>query len=416
MNIAVIGPQGCGKTTQAQKIANRYRLQIIELGDLVRQKAHTHSQKAVLIDHLANQKGKLIPDGLVINILSDRLYLTGFTKLLLDGYPRTINQYYALTDLLHAKETKVDACIYINISDEEAIRRVQNRRICPICHQTYNLILEPNRTTCSCSATLIKRSDDEAQAISVRLMDFHQHTTPILEQMKKDQILIEVNGLQAIEAVFTEITTKLDTLINQVQIDDVTEQEPDNYRTLFVITHSESDFNRDHIFTGRLDSKLSEEGIRQAQLASEILRNEKIDVAIRTSLTRTKQTLEAILKYHPEAQVLEDDRFIERDYGELSGQSKDQYAKDHPDLYPTYHRSYDTAPPGGESMKQVEERVVPALKEIIHRIQTEKINVLIVAHGNSVRPIRRYFENLTSEQMMALEHMRHQIFTYKVQV
>lgn len=416
MNIALIGPQGCGKTTQAQKIANRYRLHLIEMGEIIRQKAHTHSHKAALIDHLANQKGKLIPDGLVISILVEKLYIVGFNKLILDGFPRTLNQYYALIDLLGAKDARLDACVYINISDEEAIRRVQQRRICPICHQTYSLILEPNRTTCNCAANLITREDDEAQAISGRLDSFHEHAKPILEQIKKDGALIEVNGQQAIEVVFNEITTKLDALINQRQALISQPEAQQDYRKLFCITHSESDYNRDHVFTGRLDSKLSDTGHRQAQLAAEILRNEKINVAYRTSLTRTKETLQYILKYHPEAQVIEDDRFIERDYGELSGLNKTVYAQQHPDLYPAYHRSYDVPPPGGESIKQVEERVLPALKEVISLIVQEKVNVLIVCHGNSIRPIRRYFEDLTPEQMMSLEHLRHQIFSYKIPV
>ncbi len=415
MNLILIGPQGSGKTTQAHKIANRYRLTNIEVGELIRQKASTHSQKADLIDHLANQKGKLIPDGLAINILFDQLYIVGFNNLLLDGFPRTVNQYYALVDLFRTQNTAITACIYLKLDDEEAITRVQNRRICPICHQTYNLLLEPNRTNCSCSSPLIKRQDDEPQAIASRLQSYHTDTAPILEQLKKDNLLIEIDGNKGAEAVFADITKALDQHQN-IQAAAQPEAVPPSAPTLFIMTHAESAYNKDNVFTGRLDSKLTEEGQHQSDLVAEILKNEHIDIAYQTTLTRTQETLQRILKYHPETQVVTDDRFIERDYGELAGLSKTQYKQDHPELFPTYHRSYDVAPPGGESVKQVEERVLPALEEVINRIKHDKVNVLMVVHANSIRPIRRYFENLTPEEMMDLEHLRHQIFTYKIQV
>lgn len=184
---------------------------------------------------------------------------------------------------------------------------------------------------------------------------------------------------------------------------------------LYIITHCESCFNAQHIFTGRLNSSLTKNGIDHAMEIAEKLKDKEINVAIHTSLIRTQETLKYILKYHPNSKVESDDRMIERDYGDLSGMSKDQYAVDHPDLYPIYHRSYDTAPPHGESIKDVERRVIPFLEEVIARIKREHINVLLVCHGNSIRPMIRYFDHLTSEQMMQLEHMRHQIYQYSIE-
>jgi 2,3-bisphosphoglycerate-dependent phosphoglycerate mutase len=185
---------------------------------------------------------------------------------------------------------------------------------------------------------------------------------------------------------------------------------------LYIVTHCESCFNAEHIFTGRLNSPLTANGIHHAQEIAEELKDELIDVAIHTSLDRTLETLSYITKYHPHCRVESDDRMIERDYGDLSGQSKDQYAKDHPDLYPIYHRSYDVAPPNGESIQDVEKRVLPFLKELIARMKREQINVLLVCHGNSIRPMIRYFEHLTSEQMMQLEHMRHHVYRYHIDI
>jgi probable phosphoglycerate mutase len=123
---------------------------------------------------------------------------------------------------------------------------------------------------------------------------------------------------------------------------------------LYIITHCESCFNEKHIFTGRLNSHLTPDGIKHAQKMANELQNAKIDLAIHTSLDRTKETLDYILKFHPNAIVEIDDRIIERDYGDLSGNNNDKYQREHPDLYPIHHRSYDVPPPGGESIIQVE--------------------------------------------------------------
>ncbi len=185
---------------------------------------------------------------------------------------------------------------------------------------------------------------------------------------------------------------------------------------LFVLTHCESCYNKRGIFTGRVNSKLTKGGHKHAKRLAKKLKNERIDRAYSSSLKRARQTLTHILKYHPKTQVFIDERIIERDYGELSRKSKAKYAREHPDLYPIYHRSYEISPPGGESMKQVEERVLPFVHDLIKLMRGRKVNALIVAHSNSIRPVRRYFEHLTPEKMMKLENFRHKIFRYEIVV
>jgi 2,3-bisphosphoglycerate-dependent phosphoglycerate mutase len=183
---------------------------------------------------------------------------------------------------------------------------------------------------------------------------------------------------------------------------------------LYIITHCESCYNQGRIFTGRLNSHLTKNGIEHAKEMAEKLKDTQIDLAIHTSLDRTKETLKYILKYHPKTKVEINDSIIERDYGQLSRKSKDKYQREHKDLFPLYHRSYDVPPPGGESIKQVEARVIPFLEKLTDRMRKENINVLLVCHGNSIRPMIRYFENLSPKEMMALEYTRHHIFHYSI--
>jgi 2,3-bisphosphoglycerate-dependent phosphoglycerate mutase len=147
-----------------------------------------------------------------------------------------------------------------------------------------------------------------------------------------------------------------------------------------------------------------------------LIKDVSIGIAYRSSLVRTRETLDHILIFHPETRVIVDDRIIERDYGELTGKSKLKYAREHPDLYPVYHRSYDTPPPGGESMKDVEHRVLPFIEDVLAALRREKCNILIVAHGNSIRPMIRYFEKRTPDEMMSIENIRHKLFSYKVNI
>ena len=187
-------------------------------------------------------------------------------------------------------------------------------------------------------------------------------------------------------------------------------------RKIYLVRHGESFFNRSKRFTGWIDSGLTVKGKRQAKKVAENLKNAKFDVAYTTTLSRAKDTLKFILKYHSGLKVIVDDRVIERNYGDLSGKFHASYVKKHPKLFWVYRRSYDVPPPGGESIKQVEDRVLPFIKEVIEKMKKEKINVLVVAHGNSMRPMRRYFEKLSEEEMMKLENAWDKAYIYEVEV
>ncbi len=187
-----------------------------------------------------------------------------------------------------------------------------------------------------------------------------------------------------------------------------------NISTIYALTHCESCYNRLGIFTGRVNSRLTPAGHQHAEHLAEKLADKKIDLAFVSPLIRTKQTLKHIQKYHPQMKVVVDERLIERDYGKLSRKSKAKYKREHPDLYPLHHRSYEATPPGGENMIQVEKRVTSFIRDMLEMISKDHINILVIAHGNSLRPFRKYFEHLNNDQMMKLRNLRHTIFTYTV--
>ena len=184
---------------------------------------------------------------------------------------------------------------------------------------------------------------------------------------------------------------------------------------IYAFRHSESVHNKKGVFSGRSDVELTTSGRKKAQQIARKLKNKKIDLAFTSPLSRTKECLDYILKYHPETKVVVDKRLLERDYGKLTGKNKKEYARKYPKLFPIYHRSYDVSPPGGESMKQVDKRVNLFLKDMLNTIKEENIKVVIIAaHGNSIRPIRKYFEGLNNKEMMEIETDKGSVLEYYI--
>jgi len=174
---------------------------------------------------------------------------------------------------------------------------------------------------------------------------------------------------------------------------------------LYVFRHGETEDNKNRIFSGRRDSPLTVEGVRQAQILAEKLKDKRIDLGIYSDLTRAKDTLKEVLKFHPKTKVEASKLLLERDYGELTGTSKLELNKKDPELCLKYRRSWDYPPPGGESLKMVwENRIKKFCEDLEKRMKKEKINVAVSCTNNTMRLIRMYFEKLSIKEMLELEN------------
>ena len=187
---------------------------------------------------------------------------------------------------------------------------------------------------------------------------------------------------------------------------------------IYLFRHGQTHFNKRKFFTGWKDSKWTSDGRKNAQVVARKLKSKEINVSFSSHLTRSKQTLREVLKFHPECGfIIQDDRMIERCYGALQGKSHAVFIKTHgKELFDKYHRAYDVPPPKGESVKMTQKRVQSFIKELIPFIKRFKVNVAISAHGNSMRPFRKHFENLSIKKMMALENPYDDFFEYEVEV
>nr|MBI5455999.1 histidine phosphatase family protein [Candidatus Levybacteria bacterium] len=183
---------------------------------------------------------------------------------------------------------------------------------------------------------------------------------------------------------------------------------------IFIFRHGQTIDNLDHDFSGIHDVDLTPAGIGEAKGIGEKLKNEKVTKAYQSDLIRSQHTLQLVLDgFHQGFEIITDPRIKERDYGNLTGSSKDELEKIDPKDFALWHRSYDVPPPGGESIKDVEVRVLDFLKDNVPTWKKDDV-IFISAHGNSIRPIRRYFEHLTINEMCSFEHTPGKIYEYNI--
>lgn len=181
--------------------------------------------------------------------------------------------------------------------------------------------------------------------------------------------------------------------------------ESDRFSVVYLFRHTETFDNRRRIFSGRRNTRLTPLGIKQAKLLAQKLKNKRIDRAFRPNLIRCRQTLDEVLKFHPETEVVIEPLLVERDYGQLTGKSKLKLMRENFELAVKYRRAYDFPPPGGESFKQVKEkRIDPFCRRLTKELKKKKINVAICCTNNTMRLIRMFFEKLSLLEMQTLEN------------
>jgi len=183
---------------------------------------------------------------------------------------------------------------------------------------------------------------------------------------------------------------------------------------IFIFRHGQTEDNKNHTFSGFRQSDLTERGIEEARQIGETLKDEKVTKAYQSDQIRSQHTLELVLNgYHQGVEVITEPRIKERDYGDLTGKNKDEIAKEFPDQYPLWHRSYNVPPPNGESIKMVEVRAMSFLNDILPTLKPDDV-VFISASGNSIRPMRKFFEHMTNEQICSYENVPGKIYEYQI--
>jgi len=175
---------------------------------------------------------------------------------------------------------------------------------------------------------------------------------------------------------------------------------------LFLVRHGQSQWNLENRFTGWKDVDITEQGKEEARRAGQSLKRERIDLAFTSKLIRAQHTLQIILEESgkTDVPVTVDAALNERSYGDLEGWNKTETAERFgAEQVHSWRRSFDIAPPGGESLKDTCDRVIPYYeKAILPQLRMQR-NVLIVAHGNSLRALIMYLERLGPAEILQRE-------------
>ncbi len=201
MIILIMGPQGSGKGTQAKRLANEFNMFYLDVGKELRKIAKNDPR----INEIVNKRGELMPDDeifkIVAKILSDNKY---YDNLILDGYPRSIVQYKYISRWFAKHGSSITKAIYLKVSDKVSIKRLEARRIDTKTGVVYNLLTNPPPQGIN-PKRLIQREDDTPEAIKERLVLYHKVTEPLVNLLRKEGKLVEVNGEREVDEIYKEI-------------------------------------------------------------------------------------------------------------------------------------------------------------------------------------------------------------------
>jgi len=212
MRVIFLGPPGAGKGTQAGMASAKLGVPQISTGDIlrdaVRRKTDLGAKAKAYMD-----AGGLVPDDIMLSLVDGRLGQPDCASgYVLDGFPRTLPQAKALDEALAAEGGRIDAVVLIEVDDEEVVRRLTQRRVCPQCKALYNLDATPPKVadTCdACGVALVVRSDDAEATIRTRLKVYRDETLPLVEYYAGRGVLKRVASEGGIEKVFSRIMEAL---------------------------------------------------------------------------------------------------------------------------------------------------------------------------------------------------------------
>ena len=205
MKMIFLGPPGAGKGTQAVRVCEQLGIPQISTGDILRRAIKDQTPTGLAAKSYID-KGQLVPDSVVIDIVRERLAQNDCANgYLLDGFPRTVPQAQAL-----ATFADIDVVIDIEVSDEALTKRLSGRRVCLACGGTYHVATLNGATTCAkCGAELIQRDDDKAETVLNRLSVYHAQTAPLIEFYTEKGLLKAIDGAKPMDECFDAILNAL---------------------------------------------------------------------------------------------------------------------------------------------------------------------------------------------------------------
>jgi adenylate kinase len=212
--LVFLGPPGAGKGTQARVVAKKLGIPHISTGDILREAARKKTGLG-LAAKAKMDKGELVPDDVISPIVEERLSRPDCSKgAILDGFPRTVAQAEFLDDILERTGLGKPLVLNIHVETTSVIKRLTGRRICPVGGEIYNVYLDPPRQEGICDkdgGKLVRRADDNEEAIKIRLKAYEEDTLPLVACYKQRKALLEVDGSRDPESITEELLSLVKT-------------------------------------------------------------------------------------------------------------------------------------------------------------------------------------------------------------
>lgn len=205
MILVFLGPPGAGKGTQAKLLSQRMGFLHLSTGDLLREAVKNQTPLGKKAKEYMD-RGELVPDELIVQLIEETMPKDG--NVILDGFPRTVNQALALEEMLKGKGEKILKVLFFDVPDEVIVDRLSGRRVCSKCGAVYHVKYNPPKVegVCDlCGGTLVQRDDDKEEVVRKRLEVYRKQTQPLIEFYQEKGIIYKLDAGKGVEELFEEV-------------------------------------------------------------------------------------------------------------------------------------------------------------------------------------------------------------------
>jgi len=203
--LVFLGPPGAGKGTQAKLLSQRMGFLHLSTGDLLREAVKNQTPLGKKAKEYMD-RGELVPDELIVQLIEETMPKDG--NVILDGFPRTVNQALALEEMLKGKGEKISKVLFFDVPDEVIIDRLSGRRVCSKCGAVYHVKYNPPKVegVCDlCGGNLMQRDDDKEDVVKKRLEVYRKQTQPLIEFYQDRSIIYRLDAEKGVEELFEEV-------------------------------------------------------------------------------------------------------------------------------------------------------------------------------------------------------------------
>jgi adenylate kinase len=216
LNLILLGPPGAGKGTQAQRLVGDFGLPYVATGEMLRDAVRAGTELGRQAEKYMNN-GDLVPDEVIVGVAVERIQRDDCADgFILDGFPRTVEQAEALDAELERRDRKLTAALFVDVPDDEVVRRISGRRQCVKNEQhVYHVEFDPPKREGVCDqdgARLVQRDDDKPETVKHRLSVYHEKTEPVIGYYEERSILRRFDGSRSPTEVHDHIRATLATL------------------------------------------------------------------------------------------------------------------------------------------------------------------------------------------------------------